>query len=359
MRISRCQDMINLQRARFRQTHATPLLLAIAWTVASSAQDPSSEPVGAVSQLRAEMTVGRSLFQPSQPILVRFTLFNPTDEAIELPLPEAPDEQDGITLPRGLIIGSPDQPALYIAYENERPVAIRPEPREQDQGRPGLLRLAPRASLGAEFDLRSAHRVARYSGNYQLEWQPLGDQIAPPVISFRVEPRKDAVLVTDYGKITFSLMYGQAPRNVENFLELVRERFYDGKAIHRVVPGFIVQGGSPDGSRSGVRPDGKLVPGEFHDTPFVRGTLAMARKPNDRDSASCQFFISLARLPELDGKYTVIGQANDEESLRTLQLIEQLPVNAEDRPIRPLAIRFFTLVDASAGEIRQLESSRP
>ena len=154
-------------------------------------------------------------------------------------------------------------------------------------------------------------------------------------LSFRVETRKDAVLVTDYGKITFSLLYERAPRNIENFLDLMRDRFYDGKAIHRVVPHFIIQAG------------------------FEPGTLAMARKPSDPHSASCQFFISLARLPELDGKYTVIGQARGEESLRTLQILSELPTNAQGRPVRPLAIRFFTLVDVSVSEVRQLELSQP
>ena len=85
----------------------------------------------------------------------------------------------------------------------------------------------------------------------------------------------------------------------------------------------------------------------------------MAHKPSDPDSASCQFFICLARLPELDGKYTVIGQASDQESLRTLQIIEQLPTNSDDQPIRPLSIRFFTLVDVPTTQALHLEASRP
>jgi peptidyl-prolyl cis-trans isomerase B (cyclophilin B) len=206
---------------------------------------------------------------------------------------------------------------------------------------------------------RSLYRPLRYVGNYRLEWQPLGGRVEPASVTFRVEQPKEAVLVTDYGKITFALMYDKAPRNVENFLELLRERFYDGKTIHRVVPGFIIQGGSPDGSGTGIRPDGKFVDAEFSDAPFELGTLAMARKPSDPDSASCQFFISLARLKELDGKYTVIGQAKDEESLRTLRQLGELPTTKDGRPVRPLQIRFFTLVDVPITENRELEASRP
>jgi len=340
-------------------SRTTALLLSSAWVVAASAQDPSGEAPDPIRSLRAEATIQRRLFSPSQPIPVRFTLFNPTTEAIELPVTREGDDQDVITLPRSVIIGTSQQPALFISYESEKPVAVQTNPGGDTDARPGVLRLAPRASVGAEIDLNPVYRLLRYSGSYQLEWQPLGGRVAAVSLSFRVEPRKDADLITDYGKITFSLMYDKAPRNVENFLELARQRFYEGKTIHRIIPGFIIQGGSPDGSGTGFRPDGKFVPAEFHDIPFEPGTLAMARKPSDPDSASCQFFISLARLPELDGKYTVIGQARGEESFRTLQKLEQLPTTRDGRPARPVKIRSISLVDALTSEPRELESPRP
>lgn len=338
---------------------AAALMLPAACLATSNAQGPGDEVADPIQFLRAEVSVARTLFQPSQPIPIRFTLFNPTAEPVELPVAWRKGDKDGIKLPQALIIGSPDQPALFVTYEGDRPTPVRPEPRGGEHGPTDVLRLAPRASVGAQLDISSVHRLMRYSGDYRLEWQPLGGRVAPVSVSFRVEPRKDAVLVTDFGKITFSLMYDQAPHNVENFLELVRERFYDGKTIHRVIPGFIIQGGSPDGSASGIRPDGRLVAGEFHNAPFEAGTLAMARKPRDPDSASCQFFISLARLEELDGKYTVIGQARGAESLRTLQQIAELPTNNRDQPIRPLTIRFFTLVEKPVSEVRQLDSPKP
>lgn len=331
-------------------------LLATVGVATALAQEPADQGPGPVESLRAEATVERTLFSPSQPALVRFTLFNPTSEPIEIPVLQEGNSPDTITLPRSLIIGTPEQPALFLSYEDRKPVPIRPESRIGNDGTMGILRLAPRASVGAEVDLRGMHRLMRYTGICRVEWQPLGGRVGPANVSFRIEARKDAVLVTDYGKTTFSLQYDQAPHNVENFLELVRQRFYDGKSIHRLIPTFIIQGGSPDGTGTGIRPDGKLVAAEFHDAPFDLGTLAMARKPSDPDSASCQFFISLARLPALDGKYTVIGQARDEESLRTLRQIAELPTDEDGRPLRPLTIRFFTLVDAEAGEARQAAS---
>lgn len=337
----------------------TLILLSTLWLVSGAAQLCAAGPPESVHSLRAEVSAERTLFYPGQPIAVRFTLFNPTDEAIEIPVVRASGASDGIALPRGLILGDADQPALSLTYENERPVFIQPESDTEETDRSEVLRLAPRASIGAELDLSKLCRQLRYSGEHRLEWQPLGGAAVPASLSFRVETRKDAVLVTDYGKITFTLMYDRAPSNIDNFLDLVRTRFYDNKTIHRVVPHFIIQGGSPDGTGKGVRPDGKLVPGEFHDTPFELGTLAMSRKRSDPDSASCQFFVSLARLPELDGKYTVIGQATDEESLRTLQVLSELPTNDQGRPTRPLAIRFLTLVDTLEADVRQVEVSQP
>jgi peptidyl-prolyl cis-trans isomerase B (cyclophilin B) len=337
----------------------TALWLSALWVAGGVAQDPPGGAPDPIEALRAETTLKRTLFSPTQPIPARFTLFNPTDEPIEVPVTRSADNQSGITLPRSLIIGTSGQPALFITYESERPIAIEPNPGTDDSGIPDVLRLAPHASLGAEIDLRSIHRLLRYCGAYRLDWQPLGGRVAPVSVSFRVEPPKEVVLSTDYGNITFSLAYDQAPRNVENFLELAGQGFYDRKAIHRIIPGFIIQGGSPDGSGTGIRPDGKFVPAEFHDMPFERGTLAMARKPNDPHSASCQFFISLARLEELDGKYTVIGQARGEPSFRTLQAIERLPTGRGGRPTQPLRIRSVSLVDVSTSEPRQLEPPAP
>jgi peptidyl-prolyl cis-trans isomerase B (cyclophilin B) len=344
------------QEPRILLLQLTAGLLTASTLLVALAQEPTEEPPDPIQFLRAEATVERTLFSPAQPIAVRFTLFNPTADPIEIPAARTTGEPDGIALPRALITGTSERPALFIAAENEKPVPMRPEAQTANDEVLDALCLAPHASLGAQIDLRGMHRLLRYSGNYELQWQPLGGRVETATVAFRVEARKDAVLVTDYGKTTFALLYDKAPRNVENFLELVRERFYDGKTIHRIERDFVIQGGSPDGSRTGIRPDGKLIPAEFHDTPFELGTLAMARKPRDPDSASCQFFVGLARLPELDGKYTVIGQARDEESQRALRQIAELPTDGQGRPLRPPIIRFFTLVDAEAGAARRPET---
>ncbi len=315
------------------------LLTAVSATMAGA---QSSTPPGEIPGLRAELTLGRSLYFPQEPIRVRFTLFNPTDQTVEIAAP-ATDDGEAIALPQALVFGPTDQPALSVVYEKDQPVGLHARTPPPAGTGPRRLRLAPHASVGVEIDVTGLDRMFRYPGQYHLEWKPLGGRIPAATLSFRIERRMVAILVTDYGKVTFSLFYEKAPRNVENFLDLARDHFYDRKLIHRIIPGFILQGGSPDGTSRGVRPDGKRVAAEFNDTPFQLGTLAMARKPDDPDSASCQFFISLARLPELDGKYTVIGQASDEESLRTLRRLGEISTDSDGRPLRPVVIRFFTL----------------
>ncbi|RMF83692.1 MAG: peptidylprolyl isomerase [Planctomycetota bacterium] len=298
--------------------------------------------------LRAEVTSTRRVFRPGDPILIRLTLRNPTSEVIELPLPNGrADAEPLVGLPRTLVYGEPDAPGLWLSLDDDKPAPLAaPASDEADGDIPASLRIAPRASVGVEIDISRLSRQLRYSGVHRLEWRPPVAGVAPAAATFRIEPRKRAVLVTDYGKITFDLFYEQAPQNVENLLDLIRSQFYNGLTLHRIIPGFIIQGGSPDGTGGGTRPDGRTVPAEFHEAPFEAGTLAMARKPADPDSASCQFFIALTRLPDLDGQYTVVGQARDDESLLTLRQLANLPADENGRPLRPVVIRSFTLIDA-------------
>ncbi len=322
---------------------------------------PGQEPPAAtdLASLRAELRAVRSLYNPDGPIRLRFTLVNCSEQPVTIPLDGPVSTADGVGLPLQLVFGSEPQRFLTISYEGEAfrevpvPAAAAPSAAAADG-----LRLAAHASLGAEIDLRDYYPAVRYSGSYRVEWRPFDGRLGVQAVDFKVEPRKDAILVTDLGKVTFILDYDRAPRNVENFLSLVREGFYNGKTFHRVVAGFVIQGGCPRGDGTGIRPDGKLVPAEFSDWPVDVGTLLMARKPSDPDSASCQFFIALARLKELDGQYTVIGQASDPESLRTLQELAAVPVDGRDRPLTPLTIRSINLVDAEQSRVRE-PGSRP
>ena len=112
------------------------------------------------------------------------------------------------------------------------------------------------------------------------------------------------VLETSEGIIELELYPQVAPQHVANFLELANKGFYNGVIFHRVIDGFMIQGGDPTGT--GMGDSGKRVPAEFNDSLHHAGTLSMARS-SDPNSASCQFFICLGPQSFLDHKYSVFG----------------------------------------------------
>lgn len=346
--------MTNLACTLFRL--ALSAIAAAGPALAQAQQAATANPTG-IDALRVEIVATRGIFRPTDEVRVRCTLINPTNAPIDLPLSVSVGPE--VRFPRELIFGRVDQPApLALFCEGEKPLVLS-EPASAANASNGHhatdpVRLAPGAMLGVELDLRSLSDQLRYSGDYRAEWRPFGESGPSTSAVFRVEARKIAVMSTDYGKITLELMYETAPRNVENFLDLARSRFYDGVGFHRIVPGFLIQGGASSSSADGMRPDGKTVPPEFSSEPFDLGVLAMALRGSDVNSASCQFFIALERLSELDGKYTIVGRARDEESLRTLRQISELPTNPDGRPLRPVVLRFLTLIDAEAPRGREL-----
>jgi peptidylprolyl isomerase/peptidyl-prolyl cis-trans isomerase B (cyclophilin B) len=107
------------------------------------------------------------------------------------------------------------------------------------------------------------------------------------------------------GEIRIELYPEDAPKTVESFITLSKKGFYDGLKFHRVVPGFVVQGGDPKGDGTGG--PGYQLKAEFNKRKHVRGTVAMARSQHP-DSAGSQFYICFAPTPHLDGNYTVFGQ---------------------------------------------------
>lgn len=119
-----------------------------------------------------------------------------------------------------------------------------------------------------------------------------------------------AVIKTDKGDITVELNEDKAPVTAGNFIGLAKKGFYDGLNFHRVEPGFVIQGGCPQGT--GMGGSGNTIPLEIH--PDLRhdaaGTLAMARSQNP-NSASSQFYITLAATPFLDDGYAVFGKVTD------------------------------------------------
>ncbi|MFP4466601.1 MAG: peptidylprolyl isomerase [Candidatus Goldiibacteriota bacterium] len=139
-----------------------------------------------------------------------------------------------------------------------------------------------------------------------------------------------AVLETSKGRIVFRFFKDEAPGHVENFKKLADSGFYDGLTFHRVLDGFMVQGGCPKGDGTGG--PGWTIDAEFNDRKHLNGTVSMARAA-DPDSAGSQFFICLGPQPFLDGKYTVFGQVA--EGLDVLHSIQKINPQKPDPGIKP------------------------
>ena len=127
-----------------------------------------------------------------------------------------------------------------------------------------------------------------------------------------VSAQEIAVIETKFGKIEMEFFEDKAPGHVKNFKDLAKTGFYDGTIFHRVIPGFMIQGGDPntksdDRATHGMGGPGHSINAEFNDTLHKRGILSMARS-QDPNSAGSQFFIVVKKSSFLDGKYTAFGK---------------------------------------------------
>lgn len=147
-------------------------------------------------------------------------------------------------------------------------------------------------------------------------------------------------LDTSAGTIRLDLDAKHAPGHVRNMVALAESGFYDGVGFHRIIKGFMIQGGCPEGTGTGG--PGYKIAAEFNDTPHEPGVLSMART-SDPNSAGSQFFICLERVPHLDNQYTAFGRTADAESLAVVKAIGEVRTGAGDRPVQPVVIKKATV----------------
>ncbi len=146
------------------------------------------------------------------------------------------------------------------------------------------------------------------------------------------------------GKMIAELYPEIAPNTVNNFISLVKKGFYDGLIFHRVIPGFMIQGGDPDGRGTGG--PGYCIKGEFlmngvvNELKHTRGVLSMARAQHP-DSAGSQFFIMSDPAPHLDGQYAAFGKVT--EGLEIMDEIISVPTDWMDKPLEDQKIKSVTV----------------
>lgn len=178
------------------------------------------------------------------------------------------------------------------------------------------------------------------------------DIVQEESVKFEV-PGEDEITATaeitmeDGGIITVGLCRDYAPETVDNFISLANEGFYDGLTFHRVISGFMIQGGDPEGT--GMGGSEKNIKGEFASNGFdkntiahVRGVISMARA-NDPDSASSQFFIMHQDSPHLNGDYAAFGFVTS--GIEEVDKIAEVETDGSDKPITPVVIKTIRITE--------------
>ena len=152
------------------------------------------------------------------------------------------------------------------------------------------------------------------------------------------------IKMADGGVMKLELYPDIAPKTVENFVKLVQEKFYDGLIFHRVIKGFMIQGGDPEGT--GMGGPGYSIPGEFSSNGFennlkhTEGVISMARSM-DPDSAGSQFFIMHKTSPHLDGQYAAFGKLT--EGIEVVNKIAETRTDYNDRPLQEQKMKSVTV----------------
>ena len=156
---------------------------------------------------------------------------------------------------------------------------------------------------------------------------------------------KATITMEDGGIIELELYPDLAPESVRNFCYLARQGFYDGLTFHRVIPGFMIQGGDPAGNGTGG--PGYCIKGEFAANGFenelkhTRGVISWARRSRPMDSAGSQFFIMHQDYPSLNGQYAAFGRVTS--GIEVVDCIASVATDANDKPLEPVVIKTIAI----------------
>jgi cyclophilin family peptidyl-prolyl cis-trans isomerase len=225
-----------------------------------------------------------------------------------------------------------------------------------------LIRLVSMALTIACFACAPAHNEsATQSDTSVTNATSSADTSAPPATesdtATKEKPMTDyqdkvAELHTTAGEIDIRFFPDVAPNHVKNFIDLAQQGFYNGTKFHRVIPGFMIQGGDPNTKTAntsswGTGGSGKNVNAEFNSVKHKRGIVSMARS-NEPNSASSQFFIMVADYPSLNGQYSAFGQVT--KGMDVADKIVSAPTGANDRPNNPTTITKIVIRDAKPDE---------
>ncbi len=224
-----------------------------------------------------------------------------------------------------------------------------PHSRHRDEARGQLIFVAYQAAAGKNTVAAYEDYLSRFPDSRLrlLAVKALMNLLDPELQALTVEQMSamKALVKTDYGVILIRLDPRKAPETCRNFIKLARSHFYDQTFFPMIVPGVLVQGGSPDGDLSGG--PGYFIKAELNDLPHIPGAVGMAHGANP-DTAGSQFYICLVKLPQRDGKYTVFGQVEQGlDAARELSYQDSAGPHgtpAPFRPLKPLLIKTIEII---------------
>lgn len=187
--------------------------------------------------------------------------------------------------------------------------------------------------------LRAARKVLWVTGVVALLAGVTGERVLagnPQGLPVAEGKAPRALITTKFGQMELVFFRELAPKHVESFLNLAKKGFYNGTLFHRVIPGFMIQGGDPNTKdpsqrhRYGMGGPGYTLPAEFNRIPHERGIVSAARSA-DPNSAGSQFFIMVGKAPSLDGQYTVFGEVV--KGIEVADKIVSQPRDPRDNPL--------------------------
>jgi cyclophilin family peptidyl-prolyl cis-trans isomerase len=207
------------------------------------------------------------------------------------------------------------------------------------RGKPLTLALPFLAVRSGKLTFRASYSVG--SPAPEVIWsEKVEVEVVPP------EGKREiaAMMETSKGTLVFTFWPDRAFNTVWNFLTLARSGRYDGLSFHRIISGFLVQGGDPLGDGGGG--PGWFIPAELHpDLTHEKGVISMARNPRVQDSAGSQFFIMLTADPRLDGKYATFGRVVEgTEVLEELGKTETVQTGEKSKPVVPPVIKTVRVI---------------
>ena len=333
--------------SRSRWTAAGPSV-AIVVSLLMASTGLGQEPHSGLSGVRARLQLPSSFVDVGRAVWVDFIIENQSDEPVKLVVPGvrpvgSPTEMG---LPLSHLFSGVDSAGPLITDEAGRRWSV-PMGYLPGSSAPVLV-VGARSSVSKLIDLTQYYHFMKSPGRYRIQWEPYGGLLSSGFVVVDIAPLKQAQIQTDQGTMTINFYYDDAPITVANFLELAGKSFYNNTHFHRISPGHMIVGGCPIGNGTGIRTDGKKIPPEFNARQHRKGSVSMALLNDDPRSASCQFFICNTRQPEWDGKYTVFGQLEGDESFETLDRLMATPVDEEGRPqgSMPLVIRGIRIINA-------------